>query len=64
MLGGWCQTHVAHLDDPQAQAVAEIIQRTRPEVLLINEFDYDPAALEPFQDRSISSSTIPSSPRR
>lgn len=28
-------------DDEQAQAVAEIIQRTRPEVLLINEFDYD-----------------------
>lgn len=25
----------------QAQTVAEIIQRTRPEVLLINEFDYD-----------------------
>jgi 3-phytase/alkaline phosphatase D len=25
----------------QAQAVAEIIQRTRPDVLLINEFDYD-----------------------
>jgi hypothetical protein len=30
-------------DDPQIQAVAEIIQRTRPDVLLINEFDYDPA---------------------
>ena len=28
-------------DDPQAQAIAEIIQRTRPKVLLINEFDYD-----------------------
>lgn len=28
-------------DDVQAQAVAEIIQRTRPDVLLINEFDYD-----------------------
>ncbi len=27
--------------DPQAQAVAEIIQRTRPDVLLINEFDFD-----------------------
>jgi len=27
----------------QADAVAEIIQRTRPEVLLINEFDYDAA---------------------
>jgi len=29
-------------DDPQAQAVAEIIQRVRPEILLINEIDYDP----------------------
>ncbi|MGB0098702.1 MAG: endonuclease/exonuclease/phosphatase family protein [Nocardioides sp.] len=29
-------------DDPQAGAVAEIIQRTRPDVLLINEFDYVP----------------------
>jgi 3-phytase/alkaline phosphatase D len=32
-------------DDTQAQAVAEIIQRTHPDVLLINEFDYDPAGL-------------------
>ncbi|MDA0267595.1 MAG: alkaline phosphatase D family protein [Cyanobacteria bacterium] len=30
-------------DDSQAQAVAEIIQRTNPDVLLINEFDYDAA---------------------
>src|SRR4051794_35330820 len=28
-------------DDPQAQNVAEIIQRVRPDVLLVNEFDYD-----------------------
>ena len=28
-------------DSAQAKAVAEIIQRTRPEVLLINEFDFD-----------------------
>jgi hypothetical protein len=27
--------------DPQLLAVVEIIQRTRPDVLLINEFDYD-----------------------
>jgi hypothetical protein len=34
----------------QADAVAEIIQRTRPDVLLINEFDYDAGgvALEGF----------------
>ncbi|MEW8585314.1 MAG: endonuclease/exonuclease/phosphatase family protein, partial [Candidatus Thiodiazotropha sp.] len=30
-------------DDPQAKAVAEIIQRVRPDVLLLNEFDYDPS---------------------
>ncbi len=28
-------------DDPQAAAVAEIIQRTRPDVVLLNGFDYD-----------------------
>ncbi|MFC5379410.1 endonuclease/exonuclease/phosphatase family protein [Aquipuribacter nitratireducens] len=30
--------------DPQAAAVAEIVQRVRPEVLLVNEFDYVPPA--------------------
>jgi hypothetical protein len=33
----------------QARAVAEIIQRSRPDVLLINEFDFDPVAAELFQ---------------
>lgn len=28
-------------DNAQAQAVAEIIQRVRPDVILLNEFDYD-----------------------
>ena len=37
-------------DDPQAAAVAEIIQHTRPDVLLINEFDYAPAAVDLFRD--------------
>jgi hypothetical protein len=32
-------------DDLQAQAVAEIIQRVRPDVLLINEFDFDAEGL-------------------
>jgi Endonuclease/Exonuclease/phosphatase family len=31
--------------DTQAQAVAEVIQRVRPDVLLINEFDFDAAGL-------------------
>ncbi len=34
---------------PQPDAVAEIIQRVRPDVLLINEFDFDPLALELFK---------------
>jgi hypothetical protein len=29
-------------DDAQAQRIAEIIQRVRPDVLLLNEFDFDP----------------------
>jgi hypothetical protein len=43
-------------DDAQAQAVAEIIQRTRPDVLLVNEFDYDARerAAELFQDNYLS----------
>ncbi len=40
----------------QAKVIAEIIQRTRPDVLLINEFDYDDAnmALGLFQDNYLS----------
>lgn len=42
--------------DTQAQNVAEIIQRTRPDVLLINEFDYDEddVAVDLFQDNYLS----------
>jgi hypothetical protein len=32
-------------DDVQAQAVAEVIQRVRPEVVLLNEFDFDARGL-------------------
>lgn len=28
-------------EDPQIRAVAEVIQRTSPDILLVNEFDYD-----------------------
>jgi endonuclease/exonuclease/phosphatase family metal-dependent hydrolase len=28
-------------DNPQARKIAEVIQRVRPDVLLVNEFDYD-----------------------
>src|SRR5215216_1417815 len=33
----------------QIRNVAEVIQRERPDVLLINEFDYDPAAVDLFR---------------
>jgi hypothetical protein len=38
----------------QPDVIAEIIQRARPDVLLINEFDYDPAALADFQANYLS----------
>ncbi|MCP5033517.1 MAG: endonuclease/exonuclease/phosphatase family protein [Actinomycetia bacterium] len=41
---------------PQPDVIAEIIQRARPEVLLINEFDYDDGnvALDGFQTNYLS----------
>lgn len=50
---------VAHLSTPsnaQARTVAETIQRVRPDVLLINEFDYDANgdAARLFQDNYLS----------
>ena len=38
----------------QAGTVAEIIQRARPDVLLINEFDFDPEAARLFQENYLS----------
>jgi len=42
--------------DAQAGAVAEVIQRTRPDVLLVNEFDFDErrTAARLFQDNYLS----------
>ena len=37
-------------DHPQAREVAEVVQRVRPDVLLINEFDHAPAAVDLFRD--------------
>ncbi len=37
-------------DDQQARNVAETIQRVDPDVVLINEFDYAPAAVDLFRD--------------
>jgi 3-phytase len=43
-------------DNAQAQTVAEIVQRARPEVLLINEFDFDAGgeAAQLFQENYLS----------
>ncbi len=48
----------------QAGAVAEVVQRTRPDVLLVNEFDYDAGhvALRLFQDNYLSVSRNGSTP--
>ena len=47
---------------PQIAAVAEIIQRVRPDLLLINEFDYDAsgAAVTAFQKMFAAKWTRPS----
>ncbi|TDD66450.1 endonuclease/exonuclease/phosphatase family protein [Jiangella aurantiaca] len=37
---GELETDLASGTDTQAQAVAEVIQRTRPDIVLLNEFDY------------------------
>ena len=47
--------HLSHpeVDDVfrrQARNVAEVIQRTHPDVVLINEFDFAPAAVDLFRD--------------
>lgn len=41
---------LAASDSAQPATIAEIIQTVRPEVLLINEFDFDPEALDLFRD--------------
>jgi 3-phytase len=43
-------------DDPQVRAVASIIQATRPDILLLNEFDYEPddALVTAFQEGYLS----------
>lgn len=42
--------------DPQAQTVAEVIQRANPDIVLLNEFDYAPdlAAVDLFRDNYLS----------
>jgi hypothetical protein len=47
---GELQADLSTTTNAQAATVAEIIQRANPDVLLINEFDYDPLAAELFRD--------------
>jgi hypothetical protein len=47
---GRLATDLAGPGDPQARAVAEIVQRVRPELLLLCEFDQDAEAARLFQE--------------
>ena len=53
-------------DNRQASRVAEIIQRVRPQILLINEFDYDPdgTAARLFQENYLNASQHGQAPIR
>jgi hypothetical protein len=61
---------VEHLSNPnvddvfrrQAKNVAEVIQRVRPDVVLINEFDFDPRAVALFHDNFLQVSQNGSAP--
>ena len=48
----------------QARNVAETIQRVDPDVVLINEFDYDPAAVDLFRDNYLEVSQNGAAPVR
>jgi 3-phytase len=49
-------------DNAQAKAVAEIIQRNNPDVLLINEFDYSPQAVQLFKQNYLAVSQNAATP--
>jgi len=53
---GGLKRSLASPDDRQASAVAEIIQRVRPDILLLEEFDYDAAgeSLREFQSNYLA----------
>jgi Endonuclease/Exonuclease/phosphatase family len=55
-FAGQLVTDLSTPDNTQAKTVAEIIQRTRPDVLLINEFDFDQQgmAAQLFQENYLS----------
>jgi hypothetical protein len=63
---GQALTDLSSPGNAQASAVAEIIQLTRPDVLLINEFDFEPkdALAEAFQQNYLSVSQNGAEPIR
>jgi hypothetical protein len=48
-VAGQLRSDLSTPNNAQAATVAEIIQRANPDVLLINEFDFDPEAAELFR---------------
>jgi 3-phytase len=62
--GGQLQNDLAEGDDKQIEIIAEIIQGARPEVLALQEFDYDEAGknLQLFQENYLSKSFNGSEP--
>lgn len=58
---GQLQAQLSVPGNAQAEVIAEIVQRTRPDVLLINEFDYDAdnVALDGFADNYLSVAQAP-----
>ncbi|MDG4825387.1 endonuclease/exonuclease/phosphatase family protein [Asanoa sp. WMMD1127] len=53
-VAGQLRADLSTPDNAQARVIAEIVQRARPDVLLINEFDYDPRAAELFRDNYLA----------
>ncbi|MFY1669693.1 endonuclease/exonuclease/phosphatase family protein [Plantactinospora sp. WMMB334] len=51
---GALRSDLSRPGNAQAGTIAEIVQRTRPDVLLINEFDVDPVAARLFQENYLS----------
>lgn len=49
-------------DSPQPRAVAAVLQKIRPDLLLLNEFDYDPKAPALFQSNYLEVSQVGGEP--
>ena len=63
-VAGQLRTDLSTPGNAQAATVAEIIQRVRPEVLLINEFDFDPTAADLFRTNYLEVSQSGAEPIR